>query len=157
VYTTQIPMSPGGLVRSWEHVGAADWVDVLATFPLFSGVPKRRLRKLVQLATFGEYGTGESVIEKGGRSDSLYVILGGSAMVRGTPRSRALRIGDYFGELGVLGDADRSATVVATDELHLIRLPRQSFLRLAQEDPAISLRMLSNLGLHFRQLETQAV
>ena len=154
MFTTQILMQPIG---SWDHARAADWADVVATFPLFSGIPKRRLRKLIEPATFAEYSRGESVIEKGGRADSLYVILGGSATVRGKPASRALGIGDYFGELSLLDEAPRSATVVATEELHVMRLPRESFLRLAQDDPAVSLRMLTNLGSQFRRLETQAV
>ena len=153
MFTTQISMQPIG---SWDQAGAADWTDVVATFPLFSGIPKRRLRKLVKQATFAEYGRGDSVIMKGGRADSLYVILGGSAKARGKQASRALGIGDYFGELGILDDAPRSATVVATEELHVMRLPRESFLRLAQDDPAVSLRMLTNLGSQFRRLETQA-
>ena len=157
MYTTQIPMQPGGLMNTWDHASATDWTDVLATFPLFSGVPKRRLRKLVRLATFAEYNPGDSVVGKGGRADSLYVILGGSAKVQGKPASRALGVGDYFGELGLLDDAPRSATVVATEELHVMRLPRKSFLRLAQDDPAISWRMLSNLGSQIRRLEDQAV
>jgi len=144
-------------IGSWDHAGAADWTDVVARFPLFSGIPKRRLRKLVEQATFAEYSRGDSVIMKGGRADSLYVILGGSAKARGKQASRALGIGDYFGELGILDDAPRSATVVATEELHVMRLPRESFLRLAQDDPAVSLRMLTNLGSQFRRLEIQAV
>jgi len=157
VYTTQIPMQPGGLMSTWDHASATDWTDVLSTFPLFAGIPKRRLRKLVRQATFAEYRSGDSVVEKGVRADSLYVILGGSAKVRGKPTSRALGIGDYFGELGLLDDAPRSATVVAVEELHVMRLPRKSFLRLAKDDPAISFRMLGNLGSQFRRLETQAV
>jgi CRP/FNR family transcriptional regulator, cyclic AMP receptor protein len=63
---------------------------------------------------------------------------------------------DYFGELAVLDGAPRSATVVATQQLQVMRLTSQSFLRLAQHDPRISLTMLRNLGAQFRRLEAQA-
>ena len=140
----------------WNQPSTDDWARVLATFPLFSGISKRRLRKLVRDAKFAEFAPGDTVFATEDTADSLYVILSGTAKVRGKVAARTLRTGDYFGELGVLDSAPRSATVVATHELHVMRLPRQSFLRLAQNDPAISLTMLRNLGVQFRRLETQA-
>ena len=149
-------MQPFGLMQYWDHVVPADWAEVLATFPLFSGLDKRRLRKLARQATFAEYSRGDIVIAKGEPGDSLYIILSGSAMARGKPAAAALRTGDYFGELGVLDGVARSATVVATEELHVMKLPRRSFLRAVEHDPSISLRMLSTLGSQIRRLEAQA-
>jgi CRP/FNR family cyclic AMP-dependent transcriptional regulator len=143
------------LMRHWDQPSTDDWAQVLATFSLFSGISKRRLRKLVRHATITEFAPGDTVVEKDAPADSLYVILGGTAKARGKPAARTLRTGDYFGELGLLNGAARSATVVATRELHVMSLPRQSFLRLASHHPAISLTMLRNLGAQFRQLETQ--
>jgi len=151
-----MPMQPFGLMGYWDHAAPADWAEVLATFPLFSGLDKRRLRKLARQATFAEYSRGDIVIAKGDPGDALYVILSGSAMAQGKPAARMLRTGDYFGELGLLDGVARSATVVATDELHVMRLTRRSFLRAVEHDPSISLRMLSTLGSQIRRRETQA-
>jgi CRP/FNR family cyclic AMP-dependent transcriptional regulator len=140
---------------SWDHATPADWAKVLATFPLFSGTAERRLRKLVRRATFAEYGPGDIVIQKGASGDSLHVILGGSAKALGKPASRTLRTGDYFGELSLLDGTQRSATVVATSELHVMKLPRQAFLGLTQDEPRVSLQMLTTLGSQIRRLETQ--
>lgn len=156
MYSTQAPIQPSGLMEYWHHASAADWAAVLASSSLFSGIGKRRLKKLARDATFSEFAPGDTVIQSGTPGDSLYVILSGSAKARGKPAARTLRTGDYFGELGLFGDAQRSATVVATDELHVMRLPRAAFLRLAERDPAISLKMLSNLGSQIRRLEDRA-
>ena len=94
------------------------------------------------------------VVQKGTPGDSLYLILSGSAKALGKPASRALRTGDYFGELSLLEGTPRSATVIATSELHVMKLPRQAFLGLAQ-DPEIALRMLRTLGSQIRRLEAQ--
>jgi CRP-like cAMP-binding protein len=134
---------------------AGEWADVLATFPLFAGTPRRQLRALVRGATFAEYGPGDVVVQHGDRGDSLFVILGGRAKVVGKKAARTLGTGDYFGELGVLDDAPRSASIVASSELHVIRLPRAAFLRLARRDPDVSLQLLSTLGSQFRRLETR--
>ena len=151
-----MPTPPLGLTGDWNHVDSGDWAEVLAGFPLFSGIAKRRLRSLAREATFEEYGRGEVVLQKGEAGDSLYVVLSGSARARGKRAARALRTGDYFGELGLLDGVPRSATVVATGELHVMKLPRRTFLRIAQHEPSISLAMLSTLGSQLRRLEAQA-
>jgi CRP-like cAMP-binding protein len=127
---------------------------VLATFPFFSGIAKRRLRKVVDRAAFAEYGPGDIVIQKGASGDSLYVILAGSAKALGKPASRSLRIGDYFGELSLLDGTPRSATVIAISQLHVMKLPRQAFLDLVQ-DPEIALKLLRTLGSQIRRLEAR--
>jgi CRP/FNR family cyclic AMP-dependent transcriptional regulator len=144
------------LMRYWDQPSAGDWAGVLATFTLFSGISKRRLRKLVRHANVAEFAPGDTVVETDAPGDSLYLILSGTAKAHGKPAARTLRTGDYFGELGLFDGVPRSATVVATRELHVMKLPRQSFLRLAQQAPAIWLAMLTNLGVQLRRLETQA-
>jgi CRP/FNR family transcriptional regulator, cyclic AMP receptor protein len=131
------------------------WAQVLTTFPLFSGVSKRRLRKLVRAASFAEVARGETVIAKGDSSDSLYVILGGTAKAVRRPAARELGVGDYFGELALIDGAPRSATVVATSDLHVIRLPAHSARRLVEQHPAITLTMLRNLSTQLRRQEAQ--
>jgi CRP-like cAMP-binding protein len=153
---THMPMPPLGLAGSRDHVDPGEWADVLAGFPLFAGIAKRRLRGLARRGTLEEYGPGDVVLQKGEPGDSLYVVLGGSAKVRGKPAARTLRTGDHFGELGVLDSVPRSATVVATSELHVMKLPRQAFLRIAEQEPSISLAMVNTLGAQIRRLEARA-
>ena len=138
----------------WNHASPSDWAEVLATFPAFAGIGKRRLRKLVRHAKLAEYGPGDIVIQQGEPGHSLLVILAGSAKALGKPASRSLRIGDYFGELSLLDNTPRSATVIATSELHVMKLPRQTFLELTSY-PDISLKMLRTLGSQIRRLEAQ--
>lgn len=150
--TFPMPMPGPGY---WDRATPTDWADVLATFHLFSGIGKRRLRKFVRHATVAEYGRGDVVIQKGTSGESLYVILSGSAQAVGKTASRVLRTGDYFGELSLLDGTPRSATVVATGELHLMEVSRQAFIGLTEQEPGISLKMLTTLGTQIRRLETQ--
>jgi len=118
-------LHPHTLTTSWDRPSARDWARVLGAFPLFSGVSKRRLRKLVRNATFAEFAAGDTIQEG---AASLNVILGGSARpvrARATP---ALGVGDYFGR-----------PIVATQELHVLKLPKRSipalvFSQLEQQD-----------------------
>ena len=148
----QLPLPPG--LDRWDHASRSDWAEVLSSFPFFAGLGKRRLRKLVRRARFAEYRAGDIVIQKGDPGESLHVILAGSAKALGRPASRSLRIGDYFGELSLLDGTPRSATVIATSELHVMKLPSKAFLGLAH-DPEIALKLLRTLGSQIRRLEAQ--
>jgi signal-transduction protein with cAMP-binding, CBS, and nucleotidyltransferase domain len=144
-------------MRSWDRPSVDDWTQVLADVPLFSGVSKRRLRKLVCGATFAEIAAGQIVLSNGANSDSLYIILGGAAKELRMPVGRELGVGDYFGESALIEGGARSAMVVATRALHVIRLPARSVVRLAQQHPAITLAILRTLSAQLRPVEKQVV
>jgi signal-transduction protein with cAMP-binding, CBS, and nucleotidyltransferase domain len=139
------------LVRGSQlvHERAADareWARILATFPLFSDVSRRRLRKLVQSAGFAEFASGETVITRHDADDSLHVVLEGSAKAIGGAAPRSMSIGDYFGELSLIGERSPYAAVVATRPLYVMRLPRRSVARLARQHPALTVTLLRDLA-----------
>jgi CRP/FNR family transcriptional regulator, cyclic AMP receptor protein len=144
-----------GLPLHWDQPTPGDWANVLARFPLFEGVSKRQLRKLARNATFAEFGPGETILSTGDSGDFLYVILGGKAQAIARPASRTLRTGDYFGELAMIDGRRRSATVVATSDVHVMKLPSRSVLKLARQHLAITSTMLNNLTTQLRRLETE--
>src|SRR5262245_20776326 len=139
----------------WDRPTPGDWANELARYPLFQGVSKRRLRKLLRNATLAEFAPGETIILAGDRSNVLYLILDGEAKTVSRPAGRALQSVDYFGELALIDGRPRSATVVASSQLHVIKLPSPSVLKLARRHPAITLTLLRNLTRQLRQLETQ--
>jgi CRP-like cAMP-binding protein len=149
-------MQARGMPERWDQPTAKDWAGVLATFPLFTGVSTRRLRKLARHATCAEFAPGETIIFAGDRGNFLCLILGGHVRAVSTPASRTLGSGDYFGEVALIDGGPRSATVVAISHVHVMKLPASSVVRLARRHPAITLRMLGELTTRLRQLETQA-
>jgi CRP-like cAMP-binding protein len=144
------------LNKNWERSTERDWAKVLSKLPLFSRLGKRQLRKLARLAEFREFAPGDTVIATGAPGDSFYVVLGGEATVRGKPGARKLRTGDYFGEIALLDGKPRSATVIASDELHVMRLPRQTFLDLVEHEAGVAHTILTELGARVRRTETAA-
>jgi CRP-like cAMP-binding protein len=146
---------PQAVRQDWNRATSKDWAEVLAEFPLFSRIGKRRLRRIVREARLAEFAPGETVIATGAPGDSFYVILGGTARAFGKPAARTLGPGDYFGELALLDGGPRSATVLATTELHVMRLPRQTFLELVEENAGVAYTIMSELGSRVRQLERQ--
>jgi CRP-like cAMP-binding protein len=83
-------------------------------------------------------------VARGDPADALFVVLSGSAEASGADDVRSLERGDYFGELGYLGDSRRSVTVVATAALRVMEVSWDAFVRLARHDPTVSLAMVRN-------------
>jgi CRP-like cAMP-binding protein len=103
----------------------------------------------VRDARFEELARGETLSSIAAGTDSLYVILGGKAMML-RPMRLSMQTGDYFGELGVLGGGPYSLHIVAEQELHLMKLPRQPVLELARRHPPVTMTLLKQLGLRLR-------
>jgi CRP/FNR family cyclic AMP-dependent transcriptional regulator len=143
------------LDRSWARPTAKDRADALGELPLFAGVSKRHLRKIAALAQTEEFSAGDIVIQVGEASDAFYLILGGRARIIGKSRN-SLRIGDYFGEMGLLDGEPRSATVAAADQLHVMKLSRRPFMALLSREPQIAMAMLATLAGRVRKLEQRA-
>ena len=137
--------------RNWDRATEADWAEVLAGLPLFSKLRQIKLRRIVRQAQFSEFAPGETVVVQGAPGDWFYVILGGEAKVVGKPG--VLRTGDYFGEIALLDGGSRTATVVATSDLHVMRMPRALFLAVVEQNPDVALTLLTGLGARVRRLE----
>lgn len=140
----------------WDKVSDREWANVLETLPVFAGIGKRDLRRIASEAEFAEFSPGDFVLLSGEAADAFYVILSGEARMPGKPASRTLRTGGYFGEIAMLDGEPRSASVVATSELHVMRLRRRPFNATLERHPALAHRFLVELGTRVRELERQA-
>ena len=140
----------------WNRTSDRDWAEVLARLPLFEGIGKRDLRRIASAAEFAEFAPGETVVATRAPADYFYVVLSGKAEAIARPASRTLELGDYFGEMSMLDGEPRSASIVATTDLHVMRLPRRAFDAALQRHPSIARRFLTELGMRVRMLEHQA-
>ena len=97
------------------------------------------------------------MVEQGTPGNELYLIVAGEAdVVRdGRPVAR-LAPGQYFGELAVLDDAPRGATVTAVTPLELYVLGQREVAAVLDEWPGVSRRMLTALAARLRQAEQDA-
>lgn len=103
------------------------------------------------------YAFGEVVCRQGDPGDTLFIIVRGSASVRlrladaddntiGDRRLITFSAGTIFGEMALLDRKERSATVLADDDLVCLALSRARFDDLAADHPALALKLLANLG-----------
>ncbi|MBM4202394.1 MAG: cyclic nucleotide-binding domain-containing protein, partial [Gammaproteobacteria bacterium] len=102
---------------------------------------------------------GEIICREGDTGDALYLIRAGTAaIVKGdlqTPLVLARRgSGEIIGEMALLDDLPRSASVIALEEMDLIKLGRRDFERLMQQSPAADIDMLRKLSRRLRSTDT---
>lgn len=104
-------------------------VDLLRGLPMFAPLPLAVIELLASELRPDRFAPGSVVMSEGGLGEEFHVIASGSASVtvRGTPRP-PLGPGDCFGEIALLRDIPRTATIIAVEELHTLALRREEFL-----------------------------
>ncbi len=105
----------------------------LAATPLFAGLPSDALQALVANLQLVSLERGELLFRQGDRSDALYVIVEGEVSVQseGPPRVEMSRLGPgaFLGEVALMTDQPRSATVVCVASAELLRIDRHTLSR----------------------------
>jgi CRP-like cAMP-binding protein len=129
------------------------WVGVLEDLPLFSGLSRRHLRRIANLAEAARFEPGTTIVREGAREQTFFVILDGTASIERDGNRRRIGSGDFFGEMALIDGAPRSATVRAESELLAMRLARAPFMRTLKDEPAIALKLLQELAARVRRLE----
>jgi MFS family permease len=135
---------PIALVPLWRPLQAVDaeaevpteHVELLRGVPMFAPLDPPRLERLARALIELRVEPGSAVFEEGDHGDRFYVIVDGRGVVETDDmKLRALEPGDFFGEIALLRDVPRTATVRATSELRLVALDRQTFLETVTSDP----------------------
>jgi CRP-like cAMP-binding protein len=114
--------------------------EIVKSIPLFASVPRRRRRAVAGWADEVEILAGRELTRQGGYAQEFFVVISGTAEAfRDGQHVRTLKPGDFFGELGLLGERwERTATVVATSRMRLLVLARREFGELLHALPAVS-------------------
>ena len=112
--------------------------DRLKQVPFFSGLPKDELKLLAQQTDEIDVPAGKVLAREGDFGHEFFVIESGTAAVTRNGESiRELGAGDFFGELALLDEDRRTATVTATSPMELVVMTRQSFRALDQAMPKV--------------------
>jgi len=113
---------------------------MLASVPLFKGMASEHLNTLVANATEQVYPAGHVIVRQGEPPDNLWVLLSGRVrVVEATVDGQAeMLLGDIgqsevFGELGILRDQPRSATIIAVDRAHCLVLKQREFVKVLEQ------------------------
>lgn len=119
-----------------------DILSTLGTLPLFNGLSDSALKALAEKIQTVTFLSGDTIIGEGERGDALYIIKSGIVDItkadgdKQTPVN-TLEQGAFFGEMALLGDQIRSATVTARTTVVSLRLKRSDVLEIASQNNEI--------------------
>jgi serine/threonine protein phosphatase PrpC/CRP-like cAMP-binding protein len=117
--------------------------EVLSQMPLFARLSDRELLRVMQVAAVRAYAAGTAVVREGERGDELYVVLSGQlAVSKGDSVLTHLGPGLHVGEMALIRNAPRSATVTAEVASELIVLRRSDFFEILRKEQALAVKML---------------
>ena len=125
----------------------ASVADSLQRVPLFAELDGRQLKKLAALFRERSFQPGTSVVQEGTMSGvGFFVIEEGEAVVSvGGEDVTTLSAGDHFGEVALVSEAERTATVTARTELRCLEVPFWDFREFALHNPDVTWKLLQHV------------
>lgn len=114
----------------------------LSSAALFRGMPAETLGLFRELGTFEHHDSGEEIIKEGAEDRAFYLVLRGRLVVTrlGQPVAE-LKQGDFFGEIALLCNVPRTATVSAVEETLLLKLESAAFWQVVSENIALAMNL----------------
>lgn len=114
----------------------------LARIPLFQGLSKHEREQVARWADEVDVPAGKHLLDEGRLPHEFFVIEEGTATVtRDGRRLAELGPGDFFGEIAILAEERRTASVVAASPMRLIVMTDRDFLEMAREMPEVAERV----------------
>jgi CRP/FNR family transcriptional regulator, cyclic AMP receptor protein len=122
-------------------------VELIRRVPLFAQCSKRELTEVAGIADEIDIPAGKELIREGDRGREFFVLLEGSADVRVKGRRRStIEAGDFFGEIALVADTPRTATVTSTSPGRALVITARAFRHLLERSPQIQLKVLQALA-----------
>ena len=126
-------------------------VEILRKIPLFSRIEPAKLKLLAFTSERLNYGAGDVLFRQGDEGDAAFVIIAGKAEVsidtdKGPLTVATLEDHDFVGEISILCDVPRTATVTASAPLEALRIKKDLFFQMVREFPEIAVEIMRELA-----------
>lgn len=133
-----------------------DEVRMLRLVPLFSGLEPAKLKLLAFMSDRVNYRAGEILFRQGEVGDAAYVILAGKAEILADSPNGQIKIAEVgdnsiIGEIAILCDAARTATVKAVTPIDALRIRKEQFLKLLTDFPEVTIEVMRVLAERLSQ------
>ena len=129
-------------------------VEALRRVPLFADLSESELQQIALLFKERHFAPGETVVKEGADGAAFFLVDSGQATVSvGSVQRTSLRAGDHFGEIALIDEGARSATITATSEMVCYGLTFWEFRPLVVENGEIGWKLLQSLTKKLRSAE----
>ena len=126
-------------------------VEILKGVPIFAKMEPAKLKLIAFTGERMNYAEGQELFHQGDPGDAMYVILAGIADVviespSGPITVAQLKKNNFVGDMAILGDVPRTATIKAVEPLTTLRISKDMFYRLVTEFPQMAIEMMRELA-----------
>jgi len=118
-------------------------IELLKRVPLFAGCSKKELEHVAMVADEIDFTSGKRLIREGELGREFFILVGGTAEI--SRKGKAIDTagpGDFFGEMALLADQPRNATVTTTSPVDALVVTARSFRDLIGDNPLIALKVM---------------
>jgi CRP-like cAMP-binding protein len=135
-------------------------VELLRKIPLFAKIEPSKLKLLAFTSERLVYQVDQVLCRQGDVGDAAYIIIEGEAAVRIATPSGEIEVarlgsGDVVGEIAILCDVPRTATVTATQRVTALKITKELFFRLVSEFPQIAIEIMRELAARLERTNAQ--
>jgi CRP-like cAMP-binding protein len=126
-------------------------IEALQRVPLFAELNRNEVKRIAAVFKQRHFAAGETVVQQGSGGAAFYVIDSGEAKVFVGGEERAtLKVGDYFGELALIDEGTRTATITASSDLVCYGVTFWDFRPLVESSGVIGWKLLQSLVRMYR-------
>jgi CRP/FNR family transcriptional regulator, cyclic AMP receptor protein len=132
---------------------------VLKAVPLFGTLPEEQLRMLTTMVTRRSASRNTTIMSSGDATDSLYIVISGRLKVMMSDSEgkevilAILGPGEFFGEMGLIDDEPRSASVVSIEPCELLSIAKRDFKRVVSENSEMAMAVMRGLVRRLREAD----
>lgn len=131
--------------------------EFIARVPIFSSCTPQEVMAIAAVAQESAFAPGQIVVTQGTPGQAFYLIISGRVEIVRDGRSLgAFGPGDFFGEMSLLDQAPRSATIKALDQTSCLMLSSWDFKALLERHPGIAIKLLEILSRRLRVANERA-
>jgi CRP/FNR family cyclic AMP-dependent transcriptional regulator len=135
-------------------------VEILRRIPLFAKMEPARLKLLAFTSQRLAFAAGQVLFNQGETGDSAYIVMDGLADVSIATPSGPVVVATVgrnaiIGEIAILCDVPRTATVTAKADLHALRIDKETFFRLVNEFPQMAVEIMRELAQRLEKTNQQ--
>ncbi len=135
-------------------------VEALRRIPLFAKVEPAKLKLMAFASERAYYDADETLFHQGDSADAAYIILDGKADVLIDTPGGPLKVAEvsrdaFVGDIGILCDIPRTATIRATEALTTLKITKELFFRMITDFPSIAIEVMRVLALRLEHMNEQ--
>jgi CRP-like cAMP-binding protein len=136
-----------------DKAAKARWLEGV---PLFAGCDRDVIERVAEVTTEEAFEAGETIVRQGHVGNGLCIVVDGAVrVVAGTSEIGRLGPGDHFGELSVIDQQPRSASVVADAPTVCLALASWDLMALLRTQPTLAINLLRGLSSRLRRADAQ--